>query len=366
MLNKHNYILENLMKLRPTARLAFLGAFSALAACNQEPPAASLDPNAPSPTSSVYNDASGPPTPEQIKTLARLVERGEAKACGDQSVLNFIMDEAVAANQFPPSMGWTATSRAEFYATYSSDVKSIVLNAHDPVARSVTCGATYYEKSSSKQFWQEVQYDLQVTVDGGVVTRIHNRGALQRASMYAVQDYNTTVVYPRYQREFLAARSNSTPPTTRPTVNLPAPQADRSPSPTTASETAADLDVGERTASAAPAVITRTPPEPKPIPAPPRPQVISNPSWTRAPQGQFPAEAMNRGIETGNVALDCEVQPNGSLSRCNIVSETPSGEGFGQAAAQAAARARVAPRTVDSMAVGGRVRFNMRFNSSQP
>lgn len=354
------------MNLRPTDRLVVLCALSALAACDQDNPTADADPSAPSPTSSAYNDAAGPPSPEQIRTLARLIERGEAEACGDQSVLNYIMDEAVSRNQFHEGAGWTATSRAEFYATYTSDVRGIVLNAYDPVAKSLSCGATYYEVSPQQQFWQDIQYDLQVTVDGGVVTRIHDRAALQRVSLAAVEHYNTMVVYPRYQRQYLEAARQKAAATARPTVTSPAPRTEGAPSPSTTRETSTDLDVAESAAVAAPPVITRTPPEPAPQPARERPRVITNPSWARAPQGQFPEEALNRGIGTGSVALDCEVQSNGSLSRCNIVSERPTGVGFGQAAAQAAARARVAPRTVDSMAVGGRVRFNMRFNSNQP
>lgn len=114
------------------------------------------------------------------------------------------------------------------------------------------------------------------------------------------------------------------------------------------------------------AVITRTPPEPAPIAAPPRPQVINNPTWARAPQVQMPERALSRGIETGSVTLQCGVRPDGSLARCNIVRETPSGTGFGQEAAQAAVRARVTPRTVDILAPGGSVRFTVTFNNGRP
>lgn len=112
-----------------------------------------------------------------------------------------------------------------------------------------------------------------------------------------------------------------------------------------------------------PPVFTTTPPEPVPVPPRPRPQIITNPSWARAPQALMPERALSRGIETGSATLECTVQPNGSLSRCNIVSETPSGAGFGQAAAQAAARARISPRTVDGLAPGGSVRFTLPFST---
>jgi protein TonB len=56
------------------------------------------------------------------------------------------------------------------------------------------------------------------------------------------------------------------------------------------------------------------------------------------------------------------VNPNGSLSNCTIVSETPAGAGFGRAAQAACRSARLSPRSVDGVAVGGQVRFNVTFN----
>ncbi|RZI99421.1 MAG: TonB family protein [Brevundimonas sp.] len=110
-----------------------------------------------------------------------------------------------------------------------------------------------------------------------------------------------------------------------------------------------------------PPVIVPGPPPPPAPPAPPRPSVITNPTWARQPQVEFPERAMSRGIEGGRVTLNCLVQPNGSMTDCNVVSEDPAGAGFAQAAQAAARRARLSPRTVDGAATGARVTFTTRF-----
>jgi protein TonB len=117
----------------------------------------------------------------------------------------------------------------------------------------------------------------------------------------------------------------------------------------------------DRIENTAPPVVTTTPPQPAPVPAPPRPSVITRPSWTRQPSPEFPERALARGIESGRVTLNCLVNPNGSMSDCNIVSEDPAGAGFGAAALAAARRARLSPQTVDGAAQGARVNFTTRF-----
>ena len=109
-----------------------------------------------------------------------------------------------------------------------------------------------------------------------------------------------------------------------------------------------------------PVIVPGPPPPPAPAP-PPRPPVITNPSWSSRPAGEFPERALSRGIESGVVQLECTVNANGSVSGCTILSESPSGSGFGQAAISGARRARLTPRSVDGVAVGGRVRFTTRF-----
>ena len=89
--------------------------------------------------------------------------------------------------------------------------------------------------------------------------------------------------------------------------------------------------------------------------------MITNPQWARRPQPQFPERAQERGIEQGRVQLSCTVQPNGQVSDCSIVSEEPSGAGFGREALAAARRATLTPRQVDGAAVGARVNFPVTF-----
>ncbi len=119
----------------------------------------------------------------------------------------------------------------------------------------------------------------------------------------------------------------------------------------------------DRVEYTAPPVITQSPPPPPAPPAPPRPAVITNPSWSRQPAGEFPERALSRGVESGAVELNCLVSPNGSLSDCNVVSESPSGMGFAQAAISGARRARLSPRTVDGAATNARVTFTTRFRA---
>ena len=110
-----------------------------------------------------------------------------------------------------------------------------------------------------------------------------------------------------------------------------------------------------------PPVIVPGPPPPPAPPAPARPATITNVSWSRQPRPEFPARAQERGIEEGTVVLLCSVEANGAATNCSIVSETPSGAGFGREALSSMRSARFAPGTVDGVAQGGQARFTVRF-----
>ena len=106
-------------------------------------------------------------------------------------------------------------------------------------------------------------------------------------------------------------------------------------------------------------------PAPLPEPAPaaaPQAQVITNPGWTRHPMPMsYPAAALEQGSYSGSADLSCTVQADGSVSGCTILDETPVGLGYGAAAVAAAADARLSPRSLEGVAVGGTVRFTIRF-----
>jgi TonB family protein len=99
---------------------------------------------------------------------------------------------------------------------------------------------------------------------------------------------------------------------------------------------------------------------PEPVAAP-QTRTITNPSWTQAPMPSYPAAALEQGSFGGQVDLSCTVEANGGVSGCTILAEDPVGAGYGSAALQAAAAARLSPRSVEGAAVGGTVRFSIRF-----
>lgn len=65
------------------------------------------------------------------------------------------------------------------------------------------------------------------------------------------------------------------------------------------------------------------------------------PAWIVRPEPDFPIDASIANIQEGSVSLRCYLQPPGVISRCDVVSETPEGWGFADAAISAARRARL-------------------------
>lgn len=183
------------MKARYFATLMSLIAVAALTACEPKKSPDTQSDEGTSPTSNDTDPAAAGPSPRETARLVRLVERGQGEACADQIVLSYILSQAVRSSGLGSS-DWTRADKAEFLGAFSSDIRSIVLNAHDPVAKSVSCAAMYYEESSSATFWTELDYDVQVTVDGGVVVRIQNFYDLQATAREAVSHYQRTELQP--------------------------------------------------------------------------------------------------------------------------------------------------------------------------
>lgn len=108
------------------------------------------------------------------------------------------------------------------------------------------------------------------------------------------------------------------------------------------------------------------PPVPAPAPATASP-VITQPDWSQLPSARdmarfYPERAARRGIE-GLATLSCRVGVAGDLRACAVASETPAGEGFGDAALKMSTRFKMRPMTRDGQAVaGGTVRIPIRFN----
>jgi TonB family protein len=96
------------------------------------------------------------------------------------------------------------------------------------------------------------------------------------------------------------------------------------------------------------------------------PAVVTNPDWERLPSAAdlgsaYPPGAEARGIE-GRVVLNCRVEATGLTDDCRIVSETPMGAGFGQAALGLSRKFRMRPATRNGVPEPARVTVPVRFS----
>lgn len=98
------------------------------------------------------------------------------------------------------------------------------------------------------------------------------------------------------------------------------------------------------------------------VATPPGPIEITNPRWLQRPRNlaaYYPARAIDRNIE-GAVRLDCVVRVTGLLD-CAVLSESPQGWGFGDAALRMARAHRMVPATRDGVVVEGRYVMRVPF-----
>ncbi len=379
-------------------RLRALGvsliALVALAACDRSRSKADIDAG----SAQAFDDPPETPSPADLARVALYASRGQGEACGDALITDHILTEAIASNTYPEARGWTAEQEDAFYRTYTNYFTNIVLNAHDPVAKLVSCGGTYLEERNGASFSVYVEYDVQATVDNQVLVKIYNLDDLQRTARNAVNEYQQTMLQPaidarqaeenaqRLQAEAnnrtaLLERANDrcrrpySYPLPEPIRielggylrDISAPQNDYERSTRACLQRVLDVPPPpppreDRVEYIGPPVIVPGPPPPPAPPRQPRPSRISNPSWSRQPQPEFPDRARAAGITTGAVSLDCMINPNGTLTDCGVLSENPSGVGFGRAALAAVRSARVSPRSVESVESGGRATFVVRFD----
>lgn len=66
-------------------------------------------------------------------------------------------------------------------------------------------------------------------------------------------------------------------------------------------------------------------------------------------------------ITEGTVEMECRLDNGGRLRDCIVISESPRGQGIGEAALEATSKARLNPRSDDRTGSGGKVRFTTRF-----
>ena len=96
--------------------------------------------------------------------------------------------------------------------------------------------------------------------------------------------------------------------------------------------------------------------------APAGPVDVTRPHWLEQPRNlarYYPPRAIERSIE-GDVVLNCLVRVSGLLD-CEVVSESPDGWGFSQAALRIAGAYRMAPATRGGVAVEGRYTMRVPF-----
>ena len=79
--------------------------------------------------------------------------------------------------------------------------------------------------------------------------------------------------------------------------------------------------------------------------------------WSRAPQVEYPAAALSRGVDRGVVTIDCAVEATGALSDCKTTEDQPAELGFGRMALSAMRQARVDPQRWTQPRVAMRLSF---------
>jgi TonB family protein len=85
--------------------------------------------------------------------------------------------------------------------------------------------------------------------------------------------------------------------------------------------------------------------------------VIIDPVWLEQPSREdidqaYPPFAKQNGVN-GRAVLECTAQPDGTLDDCEVVMESPEGEGFGLATLKLTPHYRMAPKDAKGHPVAG-------------
>jgi protein TonB len=101
----------------------------------------------------------------------------------------------------------------------------------------------------------------------------------------------------------------------------------------------------------------------------PKPKKITRPDWLSQPDAAamsryYPERAQRLGV-SGSATINCTVAANGTISGCDVVSETPSNYGFGDAARKLSRFFKMRPQMVDGQPVaGGTIEIPIQFRLS--
>ncbi len=96
--------------------------------------------------------------------------------------------------------------------------------------------------------------------------------------------------------------------------------------------------------------------------------VITSPDWIKQPRREdfasvWPYQAARAGIG-GKAVISCAVDIDGLLHDCKVMSETPEGSGFGNAAVLLATKFKMRPKKINGKPVeGGQVRIPIVFGN---
>jgi protein TonB len=93
--------------------------------------------------------------------------------------------------------------------------------------------------------------------------------------------------------------------------------------------------------------------------------------WVQRPSADdlsrhFPDAAVKAGV-AGRVAMSCRALVTGALTACSVLSESPAGYGFGEAALRLSPLFRLASRMSDGASVEGiTLRLPIVFRMAEP